>query len=82
MTGSSEILQHVLVIWYPQQFRNNNVPALHGSDSDINAMWLVYIAKQSLYPQKITIYAHEIDSLPCKTSGIITLKLLLHNELN
>lgn len=77
-------LQQILCIYYLVQFQEDQIykfKVFLDSNSEINTITLVYIAKLDLTTSKTSIRAKKIDSLPLETYDIALTVFLLQNNL-
>ena len=87
-TSREAILERVLCIRYPVQFRQKNdkdedkdVGALIGSGSKVNAMHPAYATKLGLRARNIDVGAHKIDGSHLDTFGMVIADCLVQNKL-
>ena len=72
VTGSDEeVVVRVPCIYYPVRFQEEQVRALLGSGSEINAMNLDYAWKLRLKIRKTNVGAQKIDGSTLETFGIV-----------
>lgn len=81
MKNISLILDWVSCIYYPVQFKNNEIWALINSGGEINVMTSTYVAKLSLKVCRTNVRAQKIDGSTFETFEMVLVSFQVEDQL-